>query len=152
VVGPDDTVAGADGPVALADVDATLALGARIVARLDPGDVVLLRGDLGAGKTTLVRGAATALGGVGRVTSPTFALAHRYDGRDGVRIAHLDLYRLGALGDDDADLLDDELDGATVAFVEWPDVALDLLDDRVRVEVDLSHADDDTRRAVVRWR
>ncbi|MGE4425299.1 MAG: tRNA (adenosine(37)-N6)-threonylcarbamoyltransferase complex ATPase subunit type 1 TsaE, partial [Solirubrobacteraceae bacterium] len=102
-------------PVALADADATQALGARIAGTLVPGDVVLLRGDLGTGKTTLVRGAARALGGRGRVTSPTFALAHRYDG-DGLRIAHLDLYRLGALGDEDAELVDEELDGPTVAF------------------------------------
>jgi tRNA threonylcarbamoyladenosine biosynthesis protein TsaE len=129
----------------------TEALGAAIAARLRAGDVVLLRGDLGAGKTTLVRGAAAALGATGRVTSPTFALAHRYDGRT-VRIAHLDLYRLAGLGEDDEDLIDEELAGDVVAFVEWPGPAEDLIADRVVLEVELAHAGDDTREVVLTWR
>jgi tRNA threonylcarbamoyladenosine biosynthesis protein TsaE len=131
--------------------DATAALGAEIAARLRAGDVVLLRGDLGAGKTTLVRGAAAALGATARVTSPTFALAHRYDG-DGVRVAHLDLYRLRGLGEDDEDLIADELTGDVIAFVEWPDPVAALLADRVALEVDLEHAGEDARDAVLRWK
>ncbi|WP_022928326.1 tRNA (adenosine(37)-N6)-threonylcarbamoyltransferase complex ATPase subunit type 1 TsaE [Patulibacter americanus] len=134
-----------------ADPDATAALGAEIAARLRAGDVVLLRGDLGAGKTTLVRGAAAALGATARVTSPTFALAHRYDG-DGVRIAHLDLYRLRALGEEDEDLIADELTGDVVAFVEWPEPMAALIADRVVLEVELEHAGDDAREAVLRWK
>lgn len=130
---------------------ATEALGARLASRLRPGDVVLLRGDLGAGKTTLVRGAATALGTDVRVTSPTFALAHRYDG-DGVRVAHLDLYRLAGLGEDDEELIADELDGDVVAFVEWPDVAADLVAGRVVLEVALEHAGGDARDVELLWR
>lgn len=129
----------------------TEALGAAIAGRLRAGDVVLLRGDLGAGKTTLVRGAAKALGAAVRVTSPTFALAHRYDG-DGVRVAHLDLYRLAGLGEDDEELIADELDGDVVAFVEWPDAAAALVAGRVVLEVELAHAGDDAREIALDWR
>lgn len=129
----------------------TEALGAAIAARLRAGDVVLLHGDLGAGKTTLVRGAAAALGATARVTSPTFALAHRYDG-DGLRVAHLDLYRLAGLGEDDEELIADELDGDVVAFVEWPGAARALVDGRVALEVVLEHAGEDERTATLSWR
>jgi tRNA threonylcarbamoyladenosine biosynthesis protein TsaE len=74
-----------DGP------EATEAVGARVAASLKPGDVVLVRGELGSGKTTFVRGACRALGVEGPVTSPTFTIGHRYDVR--VPVAHLDLYR-----------------------------------------------------------
>jgi tRNA threonylcarbamoyladenosine biosynthesis protein TsaE len=100
----------------------TEALGARLAARLGPGDVVLVEGEVGAGKTTLVRGAVRALGHRGRVTSPTFTLASRYeDGR--VPVSHLDLYRLRDAGADREDLilLEDELAPDRVVFVEWPE-------------------------------
>src|SRR5687767_12903706 len=64
---------------------------ARLARSLAPGDVVLVSGELGSGKTTFVRGASRALGVEGRVTSPTFTIGHRYDGR--VDVSHLDLYR-----------------------------------------------------------
>jgi tRNA threonylcarbamoyladenosine biosynthesis protein TsaE len=130
---------------------ATEALGAAIAARLRPGDVVLLHGDLGTGKTTLVRGAAAALGATARVTSPTFALAHRYDG-DGLQVAHLDLYRLAGLGEDDEELIADELAGGVVAFVEWPGPVEALVADRVALEVRLEHAGEDERTATLTWR
>src|SRR3954452_2637073 len=87
----------------------TEALGAWLAGLLTPGALVLVEGELGAGKTTFVRGAVRALGHEGRVTSPTFTLAGRYeDGR--VPISHLDLYRLGGGVDrDDLVLLEDEL-------------------------------------------
>lgn len=129
----------------------TEALGAAIAARLRASDVVLLRGELGAGKTTLVRGAAGALGATVRVTSPTFALAHRYDGA-GTRIAHLDLYRLAGLGEDDEELIAEELAGDVVAFVEWPEPAAALVDGRVVLEVELSHAGGDAREVSLVWR
>lgn len=127
-------------------------LGAEIAGALPPGAVVLLHGDLGAGKTTLVRGAARALGATEPVTSPTFALAHRYDG-DAVRVAHLDLYRLGTagIGDDDEQLIEDELAGDVVAFVEWPDPLVGQLGDRVALTVALHHDGDDRRRIELRW-
>ena len=74
----------------------TEALGARLAERLRPGDVVLVRGEMGAGKTTLIRGACRALGVEGPVTSPTFTIGQRYEGR--VPVSHLDLKALGQLG------------------------------------------------------
>src|SRR3954449_9360013 len=101
----------------------TEAAGAGLAARLRPGDVVLVSGELGTGKTTFVRGAARALGVNGPVTSPTFTIGHVYAG-DGVEVAHLDLYRLATLAAEDPALLDDYVTPARVAFVEWPGVGL----------------------------
>lgn len=103
----------------------TEALAARVAAALSPGDVVLVSGELGAGKTTFVRGACRALGVEGRVTSPTFTVGRRYEGR--VPVSHLDLYRLGDLAAEDPALLADYLAPDRVAFVEWPEVAAGTL-------------------------
>jgi tRNA threonylcarbamoyladenosine biosynthesis protein TsaE len=108
---------------------------------LAPGDLVLLRGELGAGKTTLVRAVARALGVEGPVTSPTFTVAQRYEGR--VPVAHLDAYRLGAPDPEDADLLVAALEGA-VGFVEWPDPLLPALPE-ARIEAELRHMGGDRR-------
>src|SRR4051812_5335329 len=88
----------------------TEALGARLASDLQAGDLVLVEGELGAGKTTLVRGAVRALGHHGRVTSPTFTLASRYEDAR-VPISHLDLYRLRGAGPDPEELalLEDDL-------------------------------------------
>src|SRR6266498_1182959 len=96
----------------------TEAVGARLAAELGPGDVVLVRGGLGAGKTTLIRGACRALGVSEQVTSPTFTIGQTYAGR--VPVSHLDLYRLVDLGQEDPGLLDDYLTPEAVAFIEWP--------------------------------
>ena len=96
----------------------TEAAGARLADELRPGDVVLVSGELGAGKTTFVRGAARALGVDGPVTSPTFEIGHLYGGR--VEVAHLDLYRLPSLAGEDPALLDDYLTPGRIGFVEWP--------------------------------
>ena len=98
---------------------ATEALGARIAERLGPGDVGLVSGEVGAGKTTLIRGAARALGVTEPVTSPTFTIGQRYGGGR-MPISHLDLYRLADLEGEDPALLDDYLRPDSVAFVEWP--------------------------------
>lgn len=105
-----------------ASAEETEALAARLASELRAGDVVLLAGDLGAGKTTFVRGASRALGYTGPVTSPTFTIGRRYPGRD-VQIAHLDLYRLGSLAGEEPGLLDDYVGPGTITFVEWPEVA-----------------------------
>lgn len=97
----------------------TEAVGAQLADRLRAGDVVLVEGELGAGKTTLVRGAARALGVSDPVTSPTFGIGHRYRGAD-VGVAHLDLYRLADLRGEDPGLLEDYLGQDRIAFVEWP--------------------------------
>jgi tRNA threonylcarbamoyladenosine biosynthesis protein TsaE len=125
----------------------TEALGARLAERLGPGDVVVLSGDLGAGKTTLIRGACRALGVEEPVTSPTFTIGQRYRGR--LPVSHLDLYRLAGLEGEDPALLDDYLDAATVAFVEWPAVAEPALVGHRTIEVRLAHAGGDTRRIEV---
>ncbi|HET9104997.1 MAG TPA: tRNA (adenosine(37)-N6)-threonylcarbamoyltransferase complex ATPase subunit type 1 TsaE [Solirubrobacteraceae bacterium] len=105
----------------------TEAIGARLASSLRPGDVVLIHGELGAGKTTLVRGAARALGVTGPVTSPTFTIGQRYPAQPAA-VAHIDLYRIGDLSAEDPDLLSDYLGRDTIAFVEWPpDGAQDAL-------------------------
>ena len=78
----------------------TEALGAQFAELLEPGDVVVLSGEVGAGKTTLIRGACRALGVEGPVTSPTFTIGQRYEGAS-LPISHLDLYRLEGLDDED---------------------------------------------------
>jgi tRNA threonylcarbamoyladenosine biosynthesis protein TsaE len=128
----------------------TEALGAALARELRPGDVVLLSGELGAGKTTFVRGALRALGVTGPVTSPTFTLARRYDG-DGVGISHLDLHRLaGAPDEEDDALLDDEVAAARITFVEWPEMGGELTLTRApRAHVRLAHAGGDRRTVSV---
>jgi tRNA threonylcarbamoyladenosine biosynthesis protein TsaE len=121
---------------------ATEALGAELAADLQPGDVVLLSGELGSGKTTLVRGACRALGVEDAVTSPTFTLGNRYPTPAGLVVSHLDLYRVADLRDEDPDLLDDYVGPDRVAFIEWPDDALGV---PVRLRVALEHGGGDRR-------
>lgn len=102
--------------------EATEALGAELAATLAPGDVVLVSGELGAGKTTLVRGALRALGVGEPVTSPTFVVGRLYAGASGP-VAHLDLYRLSGLDDEDPGLLDPYFGPDVISFVEWPEQA-----------------------------
>lgn len=103
----------------LPDAEATRRLGRLIGELAEAGDVVLLHGDLGAGKTTLTQGLAQGLSIADRITSPTFALLHEYDGRQ--PLFHFDLYRLdtpdlGALGFEEV-----WEDGHGVAVIEWPE-------------------------------
>lgn len=100
----------------------TIALGEVLGRNLSPGDLILLFGELGAGKTTLVRGIARGVGYRGRVSSPTFALAHVYRGSP-LTLHHLDLYRLkeGETGELGLDELLVDPGGAVV--VEWPEAA-----------------------------
>ncbi len=121
----------------------TEALGARIAERLGPGDVVVVSGEVGAGKTTLIRGACRGLGVEGPVTSPTFTIGQRYRGGR-LPVSHLDLYRLESLEEEDPALLDDYLGADGVAFVEWPAVAEPRLERRA-LEVRLRHAGGDCR-------
>lgn len=121
--------------------DATRALGAALASALRPGDVVVLAGELGAGKTCLVQGLAAALGHDGRVTSPTFLLARRLDTTPPV--VHADAWRLDRVGDL-LDLGDELLDDDVVTVLEWGDAVAEVLPtDRVEVDlvVDGDHAD-----------
>ena len=126
----------------------TEALGAELARGLSTGDVVLIHGELGAGKTTFVRGAARALGVSGPVTSPTFSIAHRYRGQS-VTVTHLDLYRLQNLQTEDPELLEDYLGARHIAFVEWPEAGAGELP-RARLRVTLTHAGGDRRRIELR--
>ncbi|HET7589648.1 MAG TPA: tRNA (adenosine(37)-N6)-threonylcarbamoyltransferase complex ATPase subunit type 1 TsaE [Solirubrobacterales bacterium] len=125
----------------------TEALGARLAERLGPGDVVLLEGELGSGKTTLIRGACRALGVSGPVTSPTFTIGQRYEGGR-LPISHLDLYRLADLEGEDPALLDDYIAPDAVAFVEWPEAGAARLG-RPALVVRLAHQAGDRRRIEV---
>jgi tRNA threonylcarbamoyladenosine biosynthesis protein TsaE len=124
----------------------TEALAARVAAVLEPGDVVLISGELGAGKTTFVRGACRALGIRGRVTSPTFTIGRRYEGR--VPVSHLDLYRLGDLADEDPALLADYVAPDRVVFVEWPQAAEGFVSE-VAATVRLAHQGGDARELTI---
>jgi tRNA threonylcarbamoyladenosine biosynthesis protein TsaE len=127
----------------------TEALAAAFARHLGPGDIVLVSGDLGAGKTTFVRGACRALGVTGAVTSPSFTIARRYDAD--VPISHLDLYRLADLGAEDPALLADELASDRIAFVEWPEVGAPagLDPERVAARVRLEHRGADRRLVTI---
>ena len=117
--------------------------GARLAAELEPGDVVLVSGELGAGKTTFVRGACRALGVTAKVTSPTFTIGQLYAGEPDV--AHLDLYRLEGA---EPGLLDDYLTPDRIGFLEWPELAEPELE-RVSARVRIEHVSEHERRIVV---
>jgi tRNA threonylcarbamoyladenosine biosynthesis protein TsaE len=113
----------------------TEAVAARLAAVLRPGDVVTVSGELGAGKTTFVRGACRALGITQPVTSPTFTIGHRYDG-----VAHLDLYRFAGVSAAEWGDLEPYFDG-TIAFVEWPEAGETALPEP-RFRVRMRHIDE----------
>ena len=119
----------------------TEALAARLAELLAAGDVVTISGELGAGKTTFVRGAARALGVTGPVSSPTFTIGHRYEAP--TPVAHLDLYRIEGLDPEEWGDLEPYFDG-TVAFVEWPEHGGDWLPN-ARAVVTLGHVDESHR-------
>jgi len=118
-------------------------IAASLAAALKPGDVVTVAGELGAGKTTFVRGACRALGVEGPVRSPTFTIGHRYHGD--VDVSHLDLYRFHGLSPEEWGDLEPYFDDAVV-FVEWPEAAAETLPP-TRAAVRLRHASR-TRRLI----
>jgi tRNA threonylcarbamoyladenosine biosynthesis protein TsaE len=141
------------GPEALETTaaEATEAAGGVLARELCPGDVVLVSGDLGAGKTTFVRGALRALGVTDRITSPTFVVGLLYSSSTH-RAAHLDLYRLGGLEDEDPGLLDPYFGPDLVTFIEWPERAESeayLGGRAIARRVTLTHAGEDRRRIEV---
>jgi len=128
-----------------ASAEETEAVGARIAAELEPGDLVTVSGELGTGKTTLVRGACRSLGVADPITSPTFTIGHRYHGR--VDVSHLDLYRFAGVSAAEWGDLEPYFDGA-ICFVEWPEAGKDVLPP-ARFAIALEHAGDDHRRIQV---
>jgi tRNA threonylcarbamoyladenosine biosynthesis protein TsaE len=135
--------------IATSSAAETEALGARVAERLRPGDVVVLSGEVGAGKTTLIRGACRALGIAEPVTSPTFTIGQRYGGGR-LPVSHLDLYRLASLEGEDPALLDDYLGPDGVAFVEWPAAGAGRLG-RPALEIRLEHGDGERRLIEIDW-
>ena len=124
--------------------DETEAIGARAAADLRAGDVILVSGEMGAGKTTFVRGACRRLGVSGPITSPTFTIGRRYEGA-ATPVSHLDLHRLADLAREDPALLADYVDARHIAFVEWPEVAAPALAPAVALRVVLRHLGGDRR-------
>ena len=129
--------------IVTASPEETQAVAARLARLLAAGDVVSVSGELGAGKTTFVRGAARALGVTGPVSSPTFTIGHRYEAP--TPVAHLDLYRVQGIDPEEWGDLEPYFDGA-VAFVEWPEHGGDWLPE-ARAVVTLGHVDQ-THRTV----
>ena len=128
-----------------ASSDETEAIAARLARQLVVGDVVAVSGELGAGKTTFVRGACRALGVTAPVTSPTYTIGHRYEGDPDV--SHLDLFRFTAVSAAEWGDLEPYFDDAIV-FVEWPEAARTGLPP-VRASVRLEHVDEESRRIVI---
>jgi tRNA threonylcarbamoyladenosine biosynthesis protein TsaE len=114
---------------------------AQLADRLEPGDVVTVSGELGAGKTTFIRGAARALGVTAPVTSPTYTIGNRYEGR--VPVSHLDLYRFERVSVPEWGDLEPYFDDG-VTFVEWPEAGAGVLP-APRFVVELRHAGADSR-------
>jgi tRNA threonylcarbamoyladenosine biosynthesis protein TsaE len=124
------------------DADATHALGARLAAILRAGDVVVLDGELGTGKTVLAKGIAVGLGVTEPVVSPTFTVVREYDAR--IPFVHADVYRLDHLQELHDLGFDDLVGGEAVTVVEWGDrVGAALPVDRLRVLLEAGDADDD---------
>jgi tRNA threonylcarbamoyladenosine biosynthesis protein TsaE len=130
---------------------ATEGVAGSLAAQLAPGDLVLVSGDVGAGKTTFVRGACRALGVTDRVTSPSFTIGRLYRGK--VPVSHIDLFRLETLAGEDPGLLSEYLALDTISFVEWPvewpnaaSLGLDL--ERIALRVRIEHLGGDRRRLV----
>ncbi len=141
VSGPGDTTTSEAVVLHLPDADTTRAFGAALAGVLRPGDLVILTGDLGAGKTTLTQGIGAALNVRGQVASPTFIVARehpplpREDGTRGPGLVHVDAYRLGGLGELDALDLDSSLEDS-VTVVEWGrGLAEALADDRLEIDL-----------------
>jgi tRNA threonylcarbamoyladenosine biosynthesis protein TsaE len=138
----------ADREILTRSSEETIAQGREIGARLTPPVLILLSGDLGAGKTTLTKGIAAGLGAAREddVTSPTFTLVHKYEGSR--RVYHVDLYRIEDLHDFETLGLEDIFSEQAVVIVEWPD-RLKLRTDWPIVRIQLEHVAEDTRKILI---
>lgn len=127
----------------------TIEIGKTIATSLKPGDIVCLYGDLGAGKTTLVKGLALGLGVQDTITSPTFTLMNLYSGQN-TQLVHIDTYRLK----DEQELVDigvEDYLGApnTICAIEWPEKIAGLLKNKKTLNIQIGHTKDNTRNITV---
>jgi tRNA threonylcarbamoyladenosine biosynthesis protein TsaE len=127
-------------PVTTHSAEETTALGRKVAAEIKPGSIVLLRGDLGAGKTTMVKGIA--------VTSPTFTLIQEYRGPE-VMLYHIDLYRIDTQRELDTLALDDLMEPNTILLIEWGEKFARFAKER-DVEIAIEHLGGDERRVEVK--
>ena len=129
-------------------VNETLAIGKKLGRLLSPGDVILLTGELGAGKTCLVKGIADGLGIKGtRITSPTFIIINEYTGK--IPLYHIDLYRIGSIEDLRDIGMEELVYGKGVTAIEWAERIKDTLPDE-RMEISLKWVDDKSRTIDIR--
>lgn len=124
----------------------TISLGRQIAADLNAPLLVLLSGDLGAGKTTLTKGIVSGLRAAKEedVTSPTFTLVHKYEGE--MRVYHVDLYRIGGAHDFETLGLEDVFSEQAIVLVEWPERMPPVRTGWPTVSIHLEHVDEGTRR------
>jgi tRNA threonylcarbamoyladenosine biosynthesis protein TsaE len=134
-------------PLIARDVEATRALGAVLGRSAEPGDVVCLFGELGAGKTQLAKGIAAGVGVTDTVNSPSFVLMAEYEGR--LPLFHIDLYRLAEVGDALAGGLIDDRQASGVTVIEWAE-RLGAWLPAARLEIHIEGTGDDPRRLVLR--
>ncbi|MEO6119599.1 MAG: tRNA (adenosine(37)-N6)-threonylcarbamoyltransferase complex ATPase subunit type 1 TsaE [Terriglobales bacterium] len=129
--------------------DETVAIGRKLAARLTPPKVVVLRGDLGAGKTTMVKGIAEGFSAAAQddVTSPTFTLIHEYRGPK-VNVYHIDLYRIDTRRELDTLALDDLMEANSILLIEWGEKFERFRKER-DVEIAIEHAGGDERKIVI---
>jgi len=130
-------------------LDQTQRIAETVAGKLRPRDVVLLTGDLGAGKTTFTKALCAALGVGEQVTSPTFNLVHEYKGR-ALTVCHADLYRLERTGELIDLGLDDARRSGALLVVEWGDLVPNEFPEALVIA--FTHAGDDARRIEVSWR
>lgn len=126
----------------------TECIAATFARQLQAGSVVLLVGEMGAGKTTFVRGACRELGVTEPIASPTFTIAQRYQAEN-LEISHLDLYRLEHREDTILEPLDEELAPQRIVFVEWPQFGMELFPQQIDFVVRLEHVNQEQRRITI---
>ena len=135
-------------------VDETEAAAADLSKQLKAGDLIHVCGDVGAGKTTFIRGACRGLGFEGAVTSPSYTICNRYEDGE-LLISHLDCQRLEGATGEETGLLDDEIGPNRITFIEWPQQSVGAVGSLAlaapAVRVDLGHISPDQRSVTIDW-